>query len=251
MDLKDLKKIGLTEGEIKIYDTLLELGESTRTKLAKKSGISPSKIYDVANRLLEKGIISSVKKDGVIHFSAADPERLYDFLQMKESELKKEKDLVDKLLPTLLLKFQEKADKTDVEVFYGWKGMETCYDDIIKTLGKGEYDYIFGASQGHDVKRADLFFLRYYKKKKKKGFSSKIIFNENVRGNKSRTGLHKEAPNEIRFLHQDTFTEINFYKDTVLFVMLFKKPIVIRVKNKEAADSFKKFFDTMWKQAKP
>ena len=80
MDVSDLKKIGLTEGEIRIYDALLELGETTRTLLAKKSGISPSKIYDVANRLLEKGIISSVKKQGIIHFSAADPDRLKDFL---------------------------------------------------------------------------------------------------------------------------------------------------------------------------
>jgi sugar-specific transcriptional regulator TrmB len=62
MELQDLKKIGLTHGEIKIYEALLDLGECTRTILAKKSGISPSKIYDVANRLIEKGIISSVKK---------------------------------------------------------------------------------------------------------------------------------------------------------------------------------------------
>jgi len=31
--------------------------------------------------------------------------------------------------------------------------------------------------------------------------------------------------------------------------MLLKKPIVIRIKNKEASDSFKKFFDSMWKLA--
>ena len=84
MDLTDLKRIGLTSGEIKIYTALLELGETTRTQLAKKSGISPSKIYDVANRLLEKGIISAVKKNKVIHFSAANPERLNDFLELKD-----------------------------------------------------------------------------------------------------------------------------------------------------------------------
>ena len=89
MELSELKKIGLTDGEIRVYDALLELGETTRTSLAKKSGISPSKIYDVANRLIEKGIISSVKKQGVIHFSAADPERIKGFLQHKEQELRK------------------------------------------------------------------------------------------------------------------------------------------------------------------
>ena len=71
MELTELKTIGLTEGEIKLYNALLELGESTRTELSKKSGISPSKIYDVANRLLEKGIIEI----GLPHFNLLDHHR--------------------------------------------------------------------------------------------------------------------------------------------------------------------------------
>ncbi|MEK6905748.1 MAG: helix-turn-helix domain-containing protein [Nanoarchaeota archaeon] len=249
MELADLKKIGLTEGEIKIYDALLDLGESTRTELAKKSGVSPSKVYDVANRLLEKGIISSVKKNGVIHFSAADPEKLKDFLQHKEEEIKKEKQLVDQLLPTLLAKYQQTEEETDIEVLYGWEGMKTAFDGIVKALGPGEFNYIFGASQGYGSKQADIFFSQYYQKKQKKGFGTKIIFNEDVKENEKRTAIFREKPNEMRFLLQDTFTEINLYKNTVLLILLLKKPIVIKVKNKDAADSFKKFFDTMWKMA--
>lgn len=60
----------------------------------------------------------------------------------------------------------------------------------------------------------------------------------------------KDLFHEVKFLHQDTFTEINFYKDTVLFIMLLKDPIIIRIKNKEAADSFEKYFKSMWKIAK-
>ena len=123
MELADLKKIGLTEGEIKIYEALLELGETTRTKLAKKSGISPSKIYDVANRLIEKGIISSVKKNGILHFSAANPERIKDFLEQKEVEIQKEKQLVDDILPSLLLKYNKTDEEVDVDVYYGWDGL--------------------------------------------------------------------------------------------------------------------------------
>lgn len=250
MELTNLTRIGLTHGEIKIYDALLELGETTRTELAKKSGISPSKIYDVANRLLEKGIISSVKKNGVLHFAAADPERLKNFIEQKEEEIKQEKTLVEQLLPQLLLKYQSTQDEADVEVFYGWEGMTTVFNDIIKALGPQDCNYIFGASEGHDSTQADIFFSQYYQKKLKKGFTTKIIFNEEVRTNSTRTGLFKKSPNEMRFLHQDTFTEINTYKDVVLFIMLLKKPIVIRVKSKEAADSFMKFFSTLWVQAK-
>jgi len=55
---------------------------------------------------------------------------------------------------------------------------------------------------------------------------------------------------EVRYLYQDTFTELSLYNETVLFIILLKKPIIIRVKNKEASDSFRKFFDTIWNQAK-
>lgn len=251
MNLQELRKIGLTEGEIKVYQALLDAGECTKTKLAKRSGIAPSNIYDVTNRLLEKGIISSVKKNGVTHFSAADPEKLRDFLQHKEEEIEKEKQLVDRLLPTLLARYQQTEEETDIEVLYGWEGMKTAFDAKLKALSPKEFDYVFGASKGYDSKRADIFFSQYYQKKQKKGFGTKIIFNEDVRENEKRIAIFREKPNEMRFLLQDTFTEINLYKNIVLLILLLKKPIVIKVKNKDAADSFKKFFDTMWKMASP
>lgn len=251
MDLTDLKRIGLTEGEIRIYDALLELGETTRTALAKKSGISPSKIYDVANRLLEKGVISSVKKQGVLHFSAADPERLKTFLEQKAEALQQERAVVDQLLPTLLLKYRKTAEQTDIEVFYGWGGMQTAFNDIIKSLDPGDCNYVFGASMGHDSAQADRFFNQYNRQKRKKGFATQIIFNEEMRSNPERIRPFTEKPNEMRFLHHDMFTEINTYGDTVLFIMLLKNPTIIRIRSREAADSFRKFFATLWEQAKP
>lgn len=249
--MQELRRIGLTEGEIKIYEALLELGETTRTELAKKSSISPSKIYDVANRLLEKGIISSVKKNNVLHFKAADPTRLQDFLEQKEHELQQERDVVQRLLPTLQAKYLENTSDTDVEVFYGWEGMKTVYGDISRALGPGDVNYIFGASPGKDVKQADRFFSQYYKQVAKAGYAVHIIWNENLRNYLPRIAAYNKPPHKVRFLYQDTFTEINFYKNTVLFIMLLTKPIAIRVRSEEAAESFKNFFDTMWVLAKP
>jgi sugar-specific transcriptional regulator TrmB len=251
MNIRDLTKIGLTDGEIRVYDALLDLGETTRTKLAKRSGISPSKVYDVVYRLVEKGIVSVVKKQGTLHFSAANPERLKDFIEGKEEELRQERSVVDTLLPALLSRHGETREKLDVEVFYGWDGMRTVFWDIARALDTGDVSYVFGASMGQDWLQADTFFSKYYQEVEKKGYCIRIIFNENMRNHKDRTGYfetHKQ--HRVRYLHQDTFTEINFYNDTVLFIMLLRKPLVIRITNKEAADSFRKFFLTMWKQAK-
>jgi HTH-type transcriptional regulator, sugar sensing transcriptional regulator len=251
MQLNKLRNIGLTDGEVRVYDALLSLGETTRTKLAKKSGVSPSKIYDVTNRLIEKGIISSIKKHGVLHFIPANPKRLHDFVEKKQADIQSEIKLVDSLIPNLLMKYNKTNEETDVEVFYGWEGMKTVYTDISNTLTKEDINYVFGASMGKDWKQADLFFSQYYAKVRKAGYSIHIIFNEDVRGHTARTTEYSKTPHKTRYLFSETFTELSVYKDTVLIVMLLKKPVVIRVKNKEAAESFKEFFKSMWKRAKP
>ncbi len=136
--------------------------------------------------------------------------------------------------------------------FYGWEGMKTAYNDIAKSLSRKDTNYIFGASMGQDWKQADIFFSQYYKQVEKKRYAIKIIFNENVRGHAARTAPYtRNSAHKVRFLPHNPFVELNLYKNTVLIVMLLKKPMVIRIHNKEAADAFKKFFSTMWELAKP
>jgi len=90
-----------------------------------------------------------------------------------------------------------------------------------------------------------------YLQVQKKGFKTRIIFNENLRGHKDRTGFYETSKvHEVRYLNNDTFAEINFYKNVVLFILLLRKPLVIRITSREAADSCKKFFDTLWGIAK-
>ena len=62
-----LEKIGLTEGEIKVYLALIELGSSSITSIIKKSGISGSKTYEVLDRLASKGLIAHITKNKVMN----------------------------------------------------------------------------------------------------------------------------------------------------------------------------------------
>ncbi|RMD45562.1 TrmB family transcriptional regulator, partial [Candidatus Pacearchaeota archaeon] len=52
-----LKEIGLTNGETKVYLSLIKIGESTVGPIAKKSGVSLSKIYEILNNLIKKGLV--------------------------------------------------------------------------------------------------------------------------------------------------------------------------------------------------
>lgn len=251
MELADLRKIGLTEGEIKVYDALLELGECTKTALAKKSGISPSNIYDVTNRLVEKGIISKVEKNGIAHFSPANPGHIMDFLDQKEKELQNERDFVSQMLPTLLLKFSETKEKANVEVFQGWSGMKTIFEDLIDECKEGDQNYVFGASKGESEKQADMFFLKYSKLRAEKGIATSIIFNEELRNRKERIDFFlKSRKYKVRFLQQSTPAEIMVYKNRSCIIILAKDPLAIRITGKEVADSFRQYFEIMWRAAK-
>ena len=214
MELSELRKIGLTEGEIKVYEALLNLGECTKTSLVKEAGIAPSNIYDITNRLIEKGIVSKVLKNGIAHFSPANPRHMLDFLDLKEKEIEKERDLVTEILPTLLAKFKDSREKVNIEVFQGWNGLKTIFEELLEVCKEGEENYVFGASRGESDKKADIFFLKYSRMREKQGIITKIIFNQDMRERKERLNFFLRSKiYDVKFLNQTTPTEIMIYKN--------------------------------------
>src|SRR3989344_3052406 len=94
LPLELLEEIGLTKSEIKVYLALLELGSSTTGPIVDKSGASSSKMYEILERLIQKGLAGYVIKSGTKYFEAADPKRLFDYLKEKKNKLdQQEKDL--------------------------------------------------------------------------------------------------------------------------------------------------------------
>jgi len=250
-NLNQLKEIGLTDGEIKVYEALLDLGECTKTALAKQSGVAPSNIYDITNRLLEKGIISKVDKNGIAHFSPANPNHILHFLEQKKQAIEQEEQSISTLLPFLLNKFSKTKEKVNVEVFQGWQGLKTIFEDLLEECQKGDENYVFGANKGENSEQADNFFLKYSKAREEKGIITSIIFNKELKERESRIQFFlKSKKYNIRFLNQSTPAEIMLYKNKACILILTKEPLAIRITSKEVADSFKQQFNLLWKQAR-
>lgn len=249
MTFEKLKEIGLTEGEIRVYESLLELGESTKTPIAERANVSPSKVYDILHRLMEKGIVSVIKRGNIQHFRAANPKRLRDYVDEKEKKVDEEKKIISDIMPSLLLKFEKTEEETDAEIFKGWKGLETVYNEIIETLNAGETNYVFGASKGEDQERTHLFFDRFNKKRHEKGIKIKIIFNEEARGNIPPTLLENKE-DEVKYTKLTTKSEINIFKDKVVILVLSKQPLAVVIKNQKVAESFVEYFNAMWNISK-
>ncbi len=243
-----LKKIGLTDGEIKVYLALLELGSSTTWNITKKSRISGSKVYEVLERLSNKGLASSLNKNGVKYFEASSPEKIISYLEEKESELKEEKTEIKKIIPDLILK-QKNSSKSDVKVFTGFEGLKTAEEDILNSLKKGEEWLSMGLSD--QPESWEIYFNKKHEERAKKGIVHKHLLNE-----KYKSLYHKRKHlvfTDFRFLSREMEmpTSIEIYKNKVCVMILTpKNPLAIIIENKETADSFRKYFNLLWKSAK-
>tara|TARA_Y100000031_G_C8253435_1_gene401781 strand:- start:5065 stop:5808 length:744 start_codon:yes stop_codon:yes gene_type:complete len=246
MNTKILKQIGLTDSEIKVYLALLELGSSKKAPIVKKSKISSSKVYEVIDKLIDKGLASYVIKNKVKHFNAAPPSRIKNYLKQKEKTLKQQKREFDKLLPSLELRQTLTQKGSDAEIYKGWKGMTTVYNDLLESLRRGDKYYIFGASKGIDTKKVKSFYSRFNKKAEKKKLKAHIIFNENARGNIPNV----EKKSKVKYLDQTTPSEILIYKNKTAIVLLEKEPLIILIRGESIARSFRSYFNVMWMMAK-
>ena len=244
-----LEEIGLTKNEIKIYLALLKLGSTSTGAILKETRVHASKVYDGLERLANKGLVTHVIIANTKHFKAVNPERLIDFLEDKKKTIENQKNEIEKHLPELKA-FQEiGADETEAEIFTGWKGMETVFNEGIKEMEKGDLWYVLGAYAGEDKERTDQFIQKVIMKCEKKKMKWKVIYNESARNTFKYE--QKSSITENRFLAQETPATINIYKDVTFIALWIKNPIAFRVRNQKVADSFKNYFKFMWGLAKP
>jgi len=134
-----LEKIGLTNAESKVYLALLELGNSTAGPIIDKAKITPSKVYELIDKLQRKGLVSVVIEENARHYEAASPERLIDYLEERERKLKEEKEQLKKTLPQLKMVQMSSANKSQAIIFKDYKGVETAlYSYSRKLAAKSE-----------------------------------------------------------------------------------------------------------------
>ena len=249
MNLEKLENIGLTKGEIKVYEALLILGESTKTPIANKSGISPGKIYDVLNRLTKKGLVSVIKKGNIQNFKAASPNQLKNFVKKKKEKIEQEERIVQDIMPILISKFKEHQKEENAEIYYGWKGLQTIYDEITEELSKGDIDYAFGATKGENPSKTLDFFSKFNQRRYEKGIKLKIIYNLEDK-EFAKKYLSNKKLDEVRYLELQTPAEINISKSKVIILILSDNPMGIVIRSEKVANSFKQYFDKMWGIAK-
>ena len=230
-----LRAAGLSDGESKIYLALLKLGSSTVAKITKEVKIHRTNVYDFLEKLLAKGLVNFVIKGGVKHYKATHPNKLVDYVKEKEN-------IVTTLLPDLAKLSEFSKDQLVVEVYEGVEGVKTLLNDVLR---EGKDKVIFGIDETMFQKRLGTFMDWYFKEEKKRGFTERILTKENAKF------IYKYKTAIYRYLPEESFnpTPTYVYGDNVA-ILIWEPFSVIRIKSPAVADSYKKYFEILWKTAK-
>lgn len=244
IDKSALIDLGLTDYEVTVYLTLLELGESLASKVAEKTRLNRTHTYDILESLITRGLVSYVIKNNRKYFKATHPNRLLESIKEKEKYLKQQEENIKQLIPQLLSLKQPTEEKTKVEIFHGKEGIKTVYNDILR---KAKEYYVLGAT-GKIAEIMQFYFPHHEKERIKKKIKLKLLFNESARG-KDLTSKREYA--EIRFLPQEYSSPIpTIICNNKIVTLIWTEPLAIIVENKEVAATYQKYFDLLWEISK-
>ena len=250
METRTLEEIGLTRSEALVYLALAELGPSATGKIIDRSGVASSKIYEILNRLELKGLASHAIGSGVKLFEAAPPQRIIDYISEKGRKIKKEKQKAE-ILADLLSSRMKLVSTQEATIYRGMEGLKTAFYTCVESMKTGDTIYISGVpSRSEKVNR---FFVRWNKYRAKKGLRSFTLFNETAKDEPQ--ALLKNNPlTKIRFIQKDLLmpAAINVFDDKIIIfpVESGDDPLLIMIRSKEIADSFRVQFKLLWNMFK-
>ena len=183
-----LEELGLSPNEAKIYEGLLEIGQSSVPEIAVKIGVHKRNIYDIIPKLLRKGLIYQIADTKENRYAPLEPSKLSELLKEKETKLQN-------ILPALNKQYKKNATREAVYIYKGVEGFKNYLRDILEV---GEDVFFIGAKGGWFDKELQTYIKNFLAQAKKKEIKYYHIFDAEVK--KSAPELLKSLGKPYKFL---------------------------------------------------
>ncbi len=241
MNTEIFEELGLTHTEIKVYLTLLELGNSSAGLILEKSKLPNSTVHRDLNSLIERGLINFILEGKRKIYTATDPEHFFEFIEEKKRKFKE-------ILPLLKEKQNVSKEKTSASIYKGVRGIKEVYGIMINAKGK-EYNTFGGGYVTVDVMGL-TWWLNLHKRRVANKLPSKQVFDESVK--EPGKDIEKNPLTHVRYVERKfaQFQETVIVGDYVAIAVFTKEPYAFLIKDKAVADSYRKHFELLWNSAK-
>lgn len=250
MNLKALEELGLTDGEIKVYASLIKLQQSTITKIIEHSGVSSSKVYLILDKLVHRGLVNYILINNVKEFHLANPHNLLEIVKQEKEKIgsmeKETQQLVNDINKMMGSHVQESAS-----IYRGLAGLKAVHLNLINELNKGE-EYVFFSVDDSTLKlrEVQMIFNSIHVSRDERGVLSRGIALPSLR-KLYESHMPSKKEYQIRY-HDLTLNQgITIGKNRIIIESAHPNPFAVEIVSPQTAKSYKEFFNKIWKMAKP
>jgi sugar-specific transcriptional regulator TrmB len=194
--------------------------------------IPSSKIYEILDKLINKGLVSYVKIDKIKHYQASDPRILLNYIDEKKKKLQD-------ILPELLLK-QKLSKKQSVEMYEGQKAVFSLFTELIKQAKPKELYLVFSINEENKNDAANLFFKNLAVRRKDKKLDVRLLKNIKYYKKEKHTKL------KLRYTKFNLPQGITIFRNTVVILSWIETPIAIKIESEIISKQMKDFFLDLW-----
>lgn len=254
MELSILKKVGLTDGEIKIYEVLLDNGETPANQIIKLTGLKKGDCYNKIYDLIGRGFVEERTKDKKKHFRLTHPDTIQEYVDDELKMISNTEREISALLPSILSSYNLTYHKPGVQMLEGFEGIKKLYED---TLREGKPISAFLEASESDPEVWKWLRKHYIKERVRAGIPAQVIMAcENKDNIKTAEYLEqdKKELRETRVVDKNIFPckiEIQIYGNKTAFASYNKNDVLLGtiIDNKNIAESMRGLFKLAWEKA--
>ncbi|MEK7212523.1 MAG: helix-turn-helix domain-containing protein [Patescibacteria group bacterium] len=247
MNQNIFESVGLSPNEAKIYEALVERGESTISDIAIAAKIHRRNTYDAVNRLIDKGLCFQILSPKENLYNAVDPDKLKELLTEKQQKL-------DEVLPELKKKFGQRLAPEEAYIYRGLEGQKNIWRDMLRVGGDC---YFIGAKGGWFDPRLEPARVAFFKEANRRKIKFINLFDYEVK--EKMPGFTKNYPGNLQYRYlpkeYSTTSGIGIYGDYITSYTglglgkINENLIFFIIKSRNLAESYRTWFWYMWKQS--
>lgn len=242
-----LTSLGLSPNEAKIYEALIEHGESSVSEISASAGIHRRNAYDAIDRLIEKGLCFQILSSTENRYNAVDPEKLTEILAEKRKGL-------NAILPDLKNKFGARHAPDEAYIYRGLEGQKNIFRDVLRV---GEDSYFVGAKGGWFDPELSPARDAYFKEAKRLGIKFIQLFDHEAKPRMPdiEKAFGKMLSYRILPKEYSTNSAIHIFGDYVItytglpLETIPENTVFFVIHSATLADSYRTWFEYMWQRS--
>ncbi len=252
MSLDILNKLGLSQGEIQVYETLLNQGELSVGEISKLTNLKRGDAYNKLYSLKKMGLIEQREKINKITFFPLAPNQLLNLTNIKINALQESQSTLLTLLPNLMVHYSSLSEKPVITAYEGKQGLKQVYS-LLNTSGAKTL-YLIRSAEDHLRPEIGKIVDAQIKKQVKLDIATKAL--TPLVPETKQTYFTQDKLNlvERRIIPPQTLelpVQIMIWKESIA-ISTFRKALVCTVINHKLISlSFKQIFNFIWESVNP